>query len=40
MGRLTQKQVDIALSEFRELEDVPGATLQAPLMIEVIGRKQ
>ena len=39
MGKLTQKQVDIALSEFRELEDVPGATLQAPLMIEVIGRK-
>lgn len=39
MGRLTQEQVDLALAEFRELEDVPGATIQTPLMIEVVGRK-
>lgn len=39
MGRLTQEQVDLALEELRGLEEVPGATIQTPLMIEVVGRK-
>lgn len=40
MGRMTQKQVDLALNELLELEDVDGATIQTPLMIEVVGRKR
>lgn len=40
MGRLTQAQVDLALEELHGLENVPGATLQTPLMIEVVGRKK
>ncbi len=40
MGRLSQEQVDLALKELLELEDVEGATIQTPLMIEVVGRKR
>lgn len=39
MGRMSQAQVDLALEEFRELENTVGATVQTPLMIEVIGKK-
>lgn len=40
MGRMTQEQVDLALEELSELENVEGATIQTPLMIEVVGRKR
>ena len=40
MGRMTQEEVDLALQELKELEAVEGATLQTPLMIEVVGRKR
>ena len=40
MGRLSQVEVDLALEELQELEDVDGATIQSPLMIEIIGKKR
>ena len=39
MGRLTPQQVNLAFDDLHELENIDGATLQMPLMIEVIGRK-
>ncbi len=39
MGFLTKKQVKNALEELHELEDVPGATILCPHMVEVIGIK-
>lgn len=39
MGFLTKKQVKNALAEFEELENIPGATILCPHMVEVIGIK-
>lgn len=40
MGRMTHKQVELALAELSALENIEGATIQTPLMIEVVGRKR
>lgn len=40
MGRLSEKQLNLALTELHELENISGATIQTPLMIEVVGKKR
>lgn len=39
-GRLTENEVKLAIEELRTLQHIEGATLQMPLMIEVIARKK
>lgn len=39
-GHLSQEECDLALRELKELEKMDGATIQCPLMIEIIARKK
>lgn len=39
MGYISEKQVSDALDELEGLEDIPGATIMCPQMVEVIGIK-